>query len=221
MSLTCNWKWTEKQAWSDPQRFTLQEREGRNSAPGEAPAQRYGKAGVSLWAGYATSTLSATWKTQVEVYSGLSISGRHQHMISWTGYCIVPRLQSVPSILTGQRRHFLMTVHPDIFYIRIYFCANLLSVVVLHQDLRVQYVQMEVPQKWADVALSCYIERPFCINPNWITFLIVRDISEFLDGWDLILQRGKKRESSRNNTDTGGSGVFLKVFSLPHGIDLA
>lgn len=59
-----------------------------------------------------------------------------------------------------------MTVRPGIFCIRIYFCNNLLSVVVLHQDLRVQYVQMEVPQRWADVALSCYIERPFCLSLN-------------------------------------------------------
>lgn len=150
---------------------------------------------MSLWAGYATSTSSATYKTQVEVYSGLSISRRHQHMISWTGFCIVPRLQSVPSILTGQRRHFLMTVHPGIFYIRIYFCTNLLSVVVLHQDLRVQYVQMEVPQRWADVALSCYIERPFCLSLNWITFLTVWGTSQnfWVDETSYFEEAGRER----------------------------
>lgn len=59
-----------------------------------------------------------------------------------------------------------MTVHPGIFYIRIHFCSDLLSAVVLHQDLREKYVEMELPQRLADAALSCYIERPVCINLN-------------------------------------------------------
>lgn len=82
------------------------------------------------------------------------------------------------SILTGQRRHFLMTVHCDIFYIRIYFCSDLLTAVVLHQDLRKQYVEVELPQRSADTALSCDIETPVCINLNWITFLTVWGTSQ-------------------------------------------
>lgn len=39
-------------------------------------------------------------------------------------------------------------------------------------------------------------------------------------GWDLILQRRKKRENSRSSPDTGGSRVFLKVLSLHRGTDL-
>lgn len=77
------------------------------------------------------------------------------------------------SILTSQRRHFLMTVHPDIFCIRIYLCSDHPSAVVLHQDLRVQYVEMKIPQGQADIPPSCYTERSVCINLNWITFRTV------------------------------------------------
>lgn len=57
-----------------------------------------------------------------------------------------------------------MTVHPDIE--RIYFCSDPLNVVVLHQDLGEQYLEMELLQGWGNAALSCYVERLFCINLN-------------------------------------------------------
>lgn len=68
-----------------------------------------------------------------------------------------------------------MTVHPGIFYIRIYFCSDLFSAVVLHQDLREQYVETELPQ-------SCYIEASLHKSePNHFPDC-VRDILEFLGG---------------------------------------
>lgn len=76
------------------------------------------------------------------------------------------------SSLAGQRRYFLMTVHPDIFYIRIYFCSDLLSAVVLHQDLRKQYVEIS---RYCPELLH---REAVCINLNWTTFLTMWETSQ-------------------------------------------
>lgn len=71
------------------------------------------------------------WRSRADCSSQGDTNTRSVEHVS----VLSPDCNLCQSMLPGHRRHFLMTVHPDIFYIRIYFFSDLLSAVVLHQDL--------------------------------------------------------------------------------------